>query len=232
MNEYCDLNDEHAGVAAAVRAQRDRMPMAVPVERIISRGRTVRNRRRIPTAAALLATAGAAVFAVTALGPPAARSTTAVGASSGPATQLAAWTVDESRPGEIVVTVRQLHDPAGLQARLRADGVAAVVTFSGSGISPACLFVKDDDANALPDARALAAAMSSVSSGDSSVIVLHPAAIPSGDGVFISVGPPASVSAIGTTTAAKPKAGEATPRPFDFSVVLGLVHASPQCTGN
>lgn len=225
MNEYCDENDEHTGVAAAVRAQRDRMPMGVPVERIISRGRTVRNRRRIPTAAAVLATAGAAVFAVTALAPPAARSTTAT-------TQLAAWSVDESKPGEIVITVRQLHDPAGLQARLRADGVAAVVTFSEPEISSPCRFLKDD-VNALPDARALAASISGFSSGDSSIIVLHPAAIPSGDGVFISVGFNApSVSEIATSTAAKPKAGQATPHPLGFSVELGLVQASPQCTGS
>jgi hypothetical protein len=171
----------------------------------------------------VLAAAGAAVFVATAAAPPATRPTTA---------QLAAWTVDEPKPGNIVITVRQLHDPAGLQAKLRADGVPAVVTFSEPGISPPCVFLKDD-ANALPDARALSEAVSSTSNGESTVIVLHPAAIPSGAGVSISVGLNApSVSAITGTAAAKPETGQAAPRPLNFSVELGLVQVSPQCTGS
>ena len=54
-----------------------------------------------------------------------------------PDTQLAAWTVARQADGSIKVTIRELRDPAGLQQRLRADGVPASVTFSGQQ-NPAC----------------------------------------------------------------------------------------------
>jgi hypothetical protein len=49
---------------------------------------------------------------------------------------LTAWTVTKDPGGVIDVTIRELKDPAGLQARLRADGVPANVSFSGP--NPAC----------------------------------------------------------------------------------------------
>ena len=43
---------------------------------------------------------------------------------------LDAWTVTENSDGTVKVTIREMKDPAGLQAKLRADGVRVVVTAS------------------------------------------------------------------------------------------------------
>jgi len=44
--------------------------------------------------------------------------------------QLAAWTVTKLADGNISVRINQFKDPAGLQRTLRADGVRASVTFA------------------------------------------------------------------------------------------------------
>jgi hypothetical protein len=55
-----------------------------------------------------------------------------------PATaQLTAWTVIKHADGSITVTFRELHDLAGLQRMLRADGVPASITLFGKQ-NPAC----------------------------------------------------------------------------------------------
>ena len=58
-------------------------------------------------------------------------------ASPQPAAQLAAWTVTKQADGTIRVTIRELRDPAGLQSKLRADGVPASVTLIGQE-NPSC----------------------------------------------------------------------------------------------
>ena len=45
-------------------------------------------------------------------------------------TTLTAWTVTENRDGTLSVTIREMEDPSGLQATLRADGARVVVTAS------------------------------------------------------------------------------------------------------
>jgi hypothetical protein len=111
------MNDEE--LIMAVRAQRDKVPMNTPVEQIISRGRSVRARRRVRRLAGTLAVvAAAAAVAVTTLVP------------SGHPAQLAAWTVTKQADGKIHITIRELRDPAGLQRTLRAEGVPAVVSYS------------------------------------------------------------------------------------------------------
>jgi hypothetical protein len=65
----------------------------------------------------VLALAAGAAVAVTALLP------ASHPASQRPRVQLAAWTVVQQPGGIIHVTIRELRDPAGLQAALRADGV-------------------------------------------------------------------------------------------------------------
>ena len=65
----------------------------------------------------------AVILAVTALVPASHQ------ASHHPRVQLAAWTVVTLSDGDISVHIRELRDPAGLQRRLRADGVPASVTF-------------------------------------------------------------------------------------------------------
>jgi hypothetical protein len=49
--------------------------------------------------------------------------------------QLAAWTVTRQADGTVSLTIRDMRDPAGLQSRLRADGVPAIVNTAGN---PAC----------------------------------------------------------------------------------------------
>ena len=130
------MNDDE--VVTLVRAQRDSVPMTVPVDEIIRRGRAVRTRRLIPAAAGGVVVAAGVALAVTALTPAShnvAHQIVSQGTSQStshsvqPDAQLAAWIVTKLPDGNISVTVRQLQDPAGLQSTLRADGVPATVTF-------------------------------------------------------------------------------------------------------
>ena len=97
------MNDDE--LITMVREQRTKVPMTVPVEQVISRGRAVRARRQLPGLAAVLAVAAAAVVAVTALLPghqgrhqP----------GTNPGIELAAWTVVRHTDGTVDVTIRQL----------------------------------------------------------------------------------------------------------------------------
>jgi hypothetical protein len=94
---------------------------ATPVERIVTRGRAVRARRRIPALAGVLAAGAAVAITATTLlpGQP----------SSQPGAQLAAWTVVKQANGTVDVRFHQLRDPARLQRILRKDGIPANVTF-------------------------------------------------------------------------------------------------------
>ena len=117
------MNDDE--LITILREQRDKVPMNTPVEQIISRGRAVRARRRVPVVAGALGAAAAVAIAVSVALP-------ASHPASGPRAQLTAWTVDRQADGSIRVTIRELRDPAGLQRTLRADGVPASVTFTAS----------------------------------------------------------------------------------------------------
>jgi hypothetical protein len=75
--------------------------------------------------------AAGAVLAVTALTPASHQ------AGHHATAQLAAWTVTKLAGGNVSVTIRELKDPAGLQRRLRSDGVPASVTFARQQ-NPAC----------------------------------------------------------------------------------------------
>ena len=59
------MNDDE--LLTAVRRQRSKVPMTVPVEQVIRRGRAVRARRRKVGLAVALVVVAAAVVAVTAL---------------------------------------------------------------------------------------------------------------------------------------------------------------------
>ena len=187
------MNDDE--LITAVREQRSKVPMTTPVEQIINRGHAVRTRRRIPGLAAVLAVAAAAAFGVTALLPG------SHPASHQPGIQLAAWTVVKQADGTVSVTIREMRDPAGLQSRLRADGVPASVSFSGQ-LNRSC--------------RRYTAGIALINrvytvrqTGRFPVMVIHPSALPSGTGVAIN--PPAQPA---------------------VNVAVGLVRASPQCTGS
>ena len=155
-----------------VREQRGSVQMTTSVEQIISRGRALRARRRIPgLAAGALAVAAAAALAVTALLPASHQ------AGRQPPAQLAAWTVSKQADGTIKVTVRQLRDAAGLQRRLRADGVPASVTFFGHE-PRAC--------QRYP--RMSAVLMAEVFGGHGPPLVIDPEALPHGAGVQLNPG--------------------------------------------
>jgi hypothetical protein len=151
-----------------VRDQRSNVPMTTPVEQIISRGRAVRTRRRIPGIAGAVAGAAAVALAVAAVLPAGHQ------ANRQPPMQLAAWTVVKHGDGTVVVTVRQLRDPAGLQRTLRADGVPATVTFFGHEPRACQRYPLDQ------------ALMHRVFGANGPPLVIRPSALPDGTGVQLS----------------------------------------------
>ena len=107
--------------------------MTVPESDITRRARRLRTRRRAAAGGVVSAGLAATALAVATLAAPA--SSPATGKAQKTA-QLTAWTVTKDPGGVVDVTIRELKDPVGLQARLRADGVPANVSFSGP--NPAC----------------------------------------------------------------------------------------------
>jgi hypothetical protein len=118
--------------------------------------------------------------------------------------QLAAWTVVKRADGTIYVTINQLRDPAGLQRTLRADGVPASVTFFGQENGSCQRYTSGDEPG-------LIGKVFSQPPGQINSAVIRPSAIPSGAGVQIS-----PVISGGQVPA----------------IAVGIVDASPQCTGS
>lgn len=204
------MNDTY--LATLVRdAVRD-THMTVPEEDITRRARKLRTRRRAAAGGAAVAGLTASALAVATLPAPA----------SSPATaQLTAWTVTKDPGGVIDVTIRELKNPAGLQARLRADGVPASISFSGP--NPACHPYYPDYQYISPGYLLKAASISqpgkpwvhsydngsvtvSVTSPADLTVVLRPARMPRSTGFQI-------IALRGSVTA------------------WGLIRTSPACTG-
>ena len=120
-----------------------------------------------------------------------------------PGAQLAAWTVVKRADGTVSVTLRQLRDPGGLQRRLRADGVPATVTFFGGTTPRSCRGYPLSDA-------LINRVFTGRTVGGFPVMIIHPSALPGGAGVQIN--PPVQQHTI--------------------RVAIGLVQASPRCTGS
>jgi hypothetical protein len=198
------MNDNE--LITVLREQRGKVPMDTPVEQIIRRGRAVRAQRRVPRVAAALGAAAAAAVAVSAALP-------ASHPASEPHAQLAAWTVARQADGSIKVTIRELRDPAGLQQRLRADGVPASVTFSGQQ-NPACQGYPGGGSQS--QRRQLLGSVVTGPATGRDVMVIHPAALPPGAGL--------QINALFRHDPGQHGSLEG------FSV--GLVQASPQCTGS
>jgi hypothetical protein len=190
------MNDNE--LITAVRDSFTDVHSATPVERIVGRGRALRTRRRVPRVAAGLGAAAAAAVAVT----------VALPASHPASAQLAAWTVARQDNGSIQVTIRELRDPAGLQATLRADGVPASVTFGGQP-NLACQGYQSSGSPS--QYRQLLSSVVAAPGAGRDVMVIHPAALPSGAGLAI-----AAIFQHGS---------------FDGWSV-GLVQASSPCTGS
>lgn len=176
-----------------------------PVDQIISRGHAVRTRRRrVPAAAGALVVAGGAALGMTALAPAGHPAPTA---GSPPAVvRLAAWTVTKQPDGDIDITIRQLLHPAQLQATLRADGLPANVSFTGSHWTGA---VCQPELHASP--KLLMALYRSFTMKDTDYLTIHRSILPRGVGLAITV-----------------QKMKGFPSP---TVGMGLVHASQQCTG-
>jgi hypothetical protein len=161
------MNDSE--LITAVRESVTGVHTATPVEQVMSRGRALRARRRLPGAAGALAAAALTAVALVSAGHHP--------ASSNPPAELAAWTVVKQPDGNVKVTIRQLRDPAGLQSRLRADGVPATVTFSGQ-MNRSC--------QRYPAGTALNQVFTASGSGSATVMIIHPSALPPGAGVAIN----------------------------------------------
>jgi hypothetical protein len=154
--------------------------------------------------------------------------------ASKPGAQLAAWTVTRQAGGIIHVSFfGELRDPAGLQRTLRADGVPASVTFIGQQ-NPACHSVNQGGQPPSPGGgRSPGSANSGPGSGNGTwlaangpgdALAIRPSELPPGDGVQIAVmqGIPAG-----------PSGPWPHPKGSGYPVAeVGLVQASPQCTGS
>jgi hypothetical protein len=184
---------------------------SIPVSEIIARARRRRVRHRlIPGMTGVLALAAGAAAALTVL--PASHP-----ASHQPGLQLAAWTVVKQPGGNIKVAIHELRDPAGLQRRLRADGIPATVTFLDQR-NPACRPWPGAGVTGMhtPAGNTL---FSKVFPGHpgapAGVIVIRPSALPNGGGVQLA----ASFDHPG--------------RPGEYIAIgAGLVLTSPECTGS
>jgi hypothetical protein len=196
------MNDQE--LITTVRQSVSGVHLRVPAEQIVSRGRAIRARRKIPAVAGALAVAAGAALAVTGTLAPSGQ------ASHQPTAQLAAWTVTEQANGDIKVTIRELRDPAALQRTLRADGVPASVTFAGQQ-NPACQGYPAGGSQS--QRRQRLGSVVTGPAGGAYVLIIHPSALPSGAGlqIFSSFEDiPASAQGLS----------------------VRLVQASPQCTGS
>jgi hypothetical protein len=205
------MNDDE--LMTTVRESFAGVHSATPVNQIAKRSRAVRVRRLIPGAAAALAVAIAAALAVSLLTP----------ASHQPTASLAAWTVAKQADGTVRVIVREFRDPAGLQRKLRADGVPASVIFNPK-LPPGAPFrdlfrVKHNPCQFSRRQGQLLKVVTGPSHRlreGSTISVIHPSALPGGDGLqFI----------------ATPSTGYVH-SPGRFALGVILVQASPRCTGN
>jgi hypothetical protein len=126
------------GLADEIIRSAPHRPAATPARQATRPVNPARRRLTWAAASAVAAGAAVAVAVIASGGQPASGGKTAENATSGssqrpaPAasTTLTAWTVTENGDGTLSVTIREMEDPSGLQATLRADGARVVVTAS------------------------------------------------------------------------------------------------------
>jgi len=174
------------------------------------------------SAAGIVAAAALAVTTLVPSGQPAGRT---AGHQHG--AQLAAWTVVKQADGTVSVTIREFRDPAGLQLRLRADGVPASVIFYPGKLPRGVPFSQLFNVPGNPCRQfsgGQGQLLKVVRAGSphplregSTLSVIHPSALPSGAGVqFI----------------ATPNTGYQNSSQKRFALGVLLVQASQQCTGS
>jgi hypothetical protein len=135
--------------------------------------------------------------------------------------ELAAWTVVRQVDGTIFVKIRELRDPAGLQATLRADGVpASVVFYPGRPAEQSAWSFVHFKNNPCQEYSGGEGQAQNVVTGQDALQVgftVHPSAIPSGAGVQI---------------VANSNVGYYPQQQGPMALFEWLVQASPQCTGS
>jgi hypothetical protein len=183
------MNDNE--LMTAVRESFTDVRSATAVERIVSRSRAIRRRRRVRGVTAAVGPAVAVGVALPASLPATSH------AARGPGVRLAAWTVTRQTGGSIQVSFfGELRDPATLQAMLRADGVPASVTFIGQ-LNPARQPYAGSASPHWPPSSGepltgpLSGVLGSSSPQDAfntqDALVIQPAALPAGAGLQIAV---------------------------------------------
>jgi hypothetical protein len=229
------MNDDE--LITSVRESFTGVRSATPVERIVSRSRAVRARRRTPALAGAAAVLAGTALAVTTLlpsGHPGVQGSRHSGSPLANA-RLAAWTVAKQTNGNIDVTIRQLKNPAGLQRTLRADGLPVNVTFSGHSQNASCQpYPASNDvlrgvARLTPGAR--------FTGVNNAFLVINPSVLPSGAGLAIydrprgGTGP---VRALGGNTSTGLSEFRTSPNGHTREIwvlYVSVVYASQQCTG-
>jgi hypothetical protein len=135
--------------------------------------------------------------------------------------ELAAWTVVKQADGTIFVKIRELRDPAGLQATLRADGVpASVVFYPGHPVEQSAWSFVHFKNNPCQEYSGGENQAQNVLTGQDPLRVgftVHPSAIPRGAGVQI---------------VANSNVGYYPQPQGPMALFEWLVQASPQCTGS
>ena len=135
--------------------------------------------------------------------------------------QLAAWTVVKQADGTVLVRIHEFRDPAGLQRRLRADGVPASVVFFPGTLRPGepltdLVHFKGNPCQEYSGGESQAPKVVTGGSPFTVGMFLHPSAVPAGAGVqFVAT------SNVGYQQG-----------PQHIGLVEWLVQAAAQCTGS
>jgi hypothetical protein len=118
---------DDAEVISVVKASYAEIHMDVPLDVIVRRGRRLRAQRRLPGLAAAAVIVAALALAVAAVVPGSGRATAPAGSTG--TERSAAWTVVSHPNGSVRVALQwpSVRDVAGLQDKLRADGIPARV---------------------------------------------------------------------------------------------------------
>lgn len=203
-----DSND----LLAAVREDFSGVRMDTPAEAILADAAdSGRRRRRLAYGSGATALAAAAAISGVTL--------TSGAASTGGThdARLTAWTVQKQHDGTIDVTVRDLRNLAGLEQKLKADGVPAEV-ISGKRYPAACV----DDKAMKEDMASIFTFRTPPRVPGELGFVIHPAAIPSGTRLLLVTGGHGDPPGLWGVAVASPRDGFG-------SAGIGLVHANGDC---
>jgi hypothetical protein len=130
MNVHDEMSDADVLRAAARSLSTIPMPSAPDTAAIITTGRARRRRRMTGLSVASTAAVTVVALGLSGAFGSASHQPAGSASHQPTHVRLVAWTVTRLADGDISVTINQFKDPAGLQSTLRADGVPASVTFA------------------------------------------------------------------------------------------------------